>query len=495
MPNRVMKGVAWSTIGVVVRNVVAFLQIVILTRILPREDFGVIAIATLFVHFTQLFLDMGISVGIMHFRDISKRVYSSLFWLNVLTGVLLTAVLFGVTPLLTAKYDSPDLTHVLRLLCFTLLLNALGSQQRVVCQKLLRFKLMAIVEIAGAVVTFGVAVSTAMAGCGVYSLAYSSLAGAAVINLTFLIVGVVGDSRVGWHFNLRETFPFLKIGVYNMGGSLLDFLARELDIFIVSNTLGLDFLGVYNIAKRIPATIFSFVQPVLQKVAVPLLAEINNDVAAMRSKSGLMERAVSMGIVPIYAVIAALAPMVIYYVFGGQYVDGAPVLMAFCVVYAIAAVTSTISMAQVPLGRTDIGLYWTVFRIASVAVVYFVCAQFGVEVFLCGVAGLALVHLVVMWWMQGRPLLKMPLKEYVGNMIVPAGVSLLLAVGILVLNIAPSNLLFGIGAGVVFVVVYGAMMLLWQRSEVVGILQTLGMSPQVIAKIEALPMGKRNVKK
>ena len=97
-------GAAWTTVSTVVRSVVSLLQVSILTRFLDKADFGIVAIAVLFTGFTSLFLDLGISIGILHKQNISRKEYSSLFWLNIFTGILLTAILIFIAPL--AKFSA-----------------------------------------------------------------------------------------------------------------------------------------------------------------------------------------------------------------------------------------------------------------------------------------------------------------------------------------------------------------------------------------------------
>ena len=90
---------AWTTTSTVVRSIVSLLQVSILTSYLPKEDFGIVAICNLFIGFSQIFLDLGISVGILHKQDITKEQYSSLFWLNIIMGILITAALCFASPI------------------------------------------------------------------------------------------------------------------------------------------------------------------------------------------------------------------------------------------------------------------------------------------------------------------------------------------------------------------------------------------------------------
>ena len=104
-----INGVAWTTISTIVRSVVQLLQVSILTRFLEKSDFGIVAIATLFVGFSSIFLDMGISIGILHKQDISRNEFSSLFWLNLLSGIILTTILMVVAPYISHAYSEPEI--------------------------------------------------------------------------------------------------------------------------------------------------------------------------------------------------------------------------------------------------------------------------------------------------------------------------------------------------------------------------------------------------
>ena len=116
MANRISRGIFWTTLGTVSRNVVGLLQVAILTRFLLKEEFGIIAIANIFLTFTNLFLDMGMAEGVMYKQDISKREYSSIFWLNIFFGVILTLMLFVLSPYLTKSYSSNMLYNIFKLI-------------------------------------------------------------------------------------------------------------------------------------------------------------------------------------------------------------------------------------------------------------------------------------------------------------------------------------------------------------------------------------------
>lgn len=194
-----MQGMMWTTASTVIRSIVSLLQISILTSFLSKEDFGVVAICNLFIGFSHIFLDMGISVGILHKQDITKNQFSSLFWLNIFSGVLLTCILCCISPLVAKAYNDPILVNLLILLSLTVFFSSIGAQHRTVQQKLMRFRYISFVEIATSFLTLGVAVYLVMNGYGVYSLIYSTMFNALFSNSVFLILGLLKDHNISFH--------------------------------------------------------------------------------------------------------------------------------------------------------------------------------------------------------------------------------------------------------------------------------------------------------
>lgn len=453
MSRRIISGLGWTTASSIMRNVVALLQIAILTRFLDKADFGIVAIANMFVAFTTLFLDMGVSAGIIHKQNISKSEYSSLFWLNILFGVGLTALLFFLVPFITSQYPSDNLAKVVRLICFTILFSALGAQQRTYCQKMTYFKRMSIIDTFSSIVTFVVALVTAIKGCGVYSLAYSTLAGSFALNLAYYIVGLVKDSKIVFHFSFRETIPFLKIGIYQVGSSILDFFTRELDIIIVSYTLGLEFLGVYDIAKRVPTSLFTFILPIVNRVFAPILAEVNENKIVLKKMYIKLAKTMSWVSFPMYMLLAAISPTILTIIFGLEYIDGVFVMMIFSLKYAFSGVNTICGALQVATGRTDIGLKWTVYSIFSTALVYYVSAQWGIGVFLFSMLVLIFINVLILWIIQFKPMVDISWGGYLSIFYRSFIICLLLSM-LIYLIYNQSSIVYVVCASIVYLFLY-----------------------------------------
>jgi len=54
-------GIKWTTLGTIGRSVFQLLQIARLTRFLPKEAFGLIAMALFVIQFSNIFVNMGMA--------------------------------------------------------------------------------------------------------------------------------------------------------------------------------------------------------------------------------------------------------------------------------------------------------------------------------------------------------------------------------------------------------------------------------------------------
>lgn len=399
------KGVAWTTAATIVRSVVSLLQVAILTRFLEKSDFGIVAIATLFLGFTQIFLDLGISAGIMHKQDTTPQQYSSLFWLNIITGTLLTTVLCACSPLVAKAYKEPELVRIISLLSFTVFFSALGSQHRTLQQKKMRFMYIAIIEIVAAVLSLTLAIVLAVNGVGIYSLVFANLFQTALSGLLFLGIGLYKDRNISFHFNFRETYDYLKIGVFSIGSHVLDYFSRELDIFIISATLGKEVTGVYSLCKKLVVAVYGAVTPIVTKVITPIFAILQQEKERIKQVYYDVVESLALINMPIYCLIAVFSMGILKYLYGDQYTDGALVLAFTALTYGVNTTGNPVGSLQIALGRTDTGFYWTIIRIIATSIAIFIGAQFSVDAIALSLLVLNFVVNPLFWRITIKPLI------------------------------------------------------------------------------------------
>lgn len=423
-----INGAAWTTVSTVVRSIVSLLQVSILTGFLDKSDFGIVAIALLFIGFSNIFLDLGISIGILHKQVITKNEYSSLFWLNIFMGLSLTIFLMLLAPIISEYYNDSELIGVLQLLCLSLFFSSIGNEHRTVQQKKLRFKTISFIEITSSLLTIMFAVFLAYNGFKVYSLVYSTLFSVLFPNLLFLLIGIIQDRIICFHFSFNETTPFLRIGGYNVAAQVLDYFSREIDVIIISATLGKEILGVYSLCKKLVVSLFSAIAPVYNKVLVPLLAKLQENKEHARSVLYDVVESVSITNSPIFVSVSIFPVFIITFLYGNNYVDGAIVLSLIAINYGYISPASSASSIQIAFGRTDLGLYWTCFRIVLYAIAAYIGSSVSIEGMVLAILICNILLSPVEWLITIRPIIGGKFLNYYMISYRPFFLSILMAI-------------------------------------------------------------------
>src|SRR5690606_38830746 len=166
---KAIKGIKWTTLSTIMLTLCALLKISILARLLDKSDFGLMAIITFVMGFVDLFMDMGISIAILHKQKISKNEYSSLFWINFIFSIAVYLIILVITPFIADFYDEEILRKLIPLTGASIIIVAIGRQFKTILQKDLNFKRIAVIEIISAVISLVAAVVLAIKEFGILS--------------------------------------------------------------------------------------------------------------------------------------------------------------------------------------------------------------------------------------------------------------------------------------------------------------------------------------
>ena len=78
----------------------------VLSRMLNPTDFGLVGMVTAFTGILFLFRDFGLSSATVQREKVTEEQRSTLFWINVLVGVVLTLLTLVVAPLVVRVYHA-----------------------------------------------------------------------------------------------------------------------------------------------------------------------------------------------------------------------------------------------------------------------------------------------------------------------------------------------------------------------------------------------------
>lgn len=401
-----ISGVKWTTLSTVTLAMVGLIKIAILARFLDTGDFGLMALVSFVLGFTNLFMDMGLTSAILHKQNISENEYASLYWINVVFSFVLFGILSFIGPIIADFYKEPELSVLIPIMAICIIFSALGNQFKTIEQKSLNFKYIAIAEIIGGVTSMVVGIVLAIMGYGVYSLVYAALTQYSISNAIYFIKGM-NERGLLLHFRYEETKPFLRIGIYQVGGQMVNYFNRDIDILLIGKFFGSEVLGGYSLAKQLVRKPIAIINPIINRVGMAVFPRFQHDHHRLRSYFLRLFNAIGSLNAMVYGCIAICAYWLVLLLYGSDFLHIVPYVQLFTLVTYLRLLAGNVGILVITTGRTDYEFYWNLITlIVTPATIYF-GALYSVEVIILSLGVMQLVFLIPSWYMFFYKLINM----------------------------------------------------------------------------------------
>ncbi len=428
LKKQAIRGIKWTTLSSVSLAITQLLKISVLARFLDKTDFGLMAIVMVVLGFTNLFVDMGLTSAILHKQNITKNQYASLYWINFVFSFVLFIVVWFISPFVASFYNQPELITLIPLMALTIVFSAFGRQFKVIEQKELNFRFISLVDIVGSILSLIFAIFLAYYGYGIYSLVYSVILLQIISNTAFLIKGI---KRIGikLHFALAETRPFLKIGIYQVGGQIINYFNRDLDILIIGKFFGTEILGSYSLAKQLVRRPLQIIDPVITKVGLGVFPKYQND---NKRLSELFSKVLTIlgGInIVVYGTILLLAPYIVRLLYGNNFEDIIILVQLFTIIVYLRSLGGQAGVLVVTKGRTDVDFYWNIINLIIFPVFIYIGSQYSIIWVIINIAVMQIFMTIPAWFFFYKRLINMSFNMYIKPIVIPmllSGIVLLL---------------------------------------------------------------------
>lgn len=184
-----LRGIGWTTAARLIRVLLLFVISAILARLLTPNDFGLLAMVTVFSNFIFVFGDFGFSTALVQKKELSEGLLSSVFWIGLGLGALLTISLAACAPLIAAFYSEQRLIPIVVVLSSSLFFQSCGNVQKALLTKRMDFKALAIISVSALGTSGAIGIFLAFAGFGVWSLVW------------YTVLGTIASSALYWIFS------------------------------------------------------------------------------------------------------------------------------------------------------------------------------------------------------------------------------------------------------------------------------------------------------
>ena len=348
---KALTGINWSVLSQVGRQALSFIIGVVLARLLSPREFGLLAMVTVISGFALSFMELGFGAALVQRQDAREEHLSSVFWVNVISGLVMTLLFAAAAPLVARFYGEPLLLPLTLLLATNFVIYAFSIVQRVLMVKALDFRALAVVEVGSVAVAGAVAVAMAVAGLGVWSLAANYLLATVVATALFWGLGRWRPERA---FEWGAVKDLLGFSSHYLGTKTLSYWTRNADNLLIGRFIGSSALGLYSKAYAVLMLPLLNVSRTVERVMFPSLSTIQDDRPRVKRVFLRMARAVALVTFPVFTGMAVVAEPFVLGVFGAQWAGMIPLVQVLCVLGVAQSVIRLDGNLYLSQGRADL---------------------------------------------------------------------------------------------------------------------------------------------
>jgi len=346
------RGLLWTGIEKILVQGVGFVQGIVLARLLCPADFGLTAMLGIFLAVAGIFADSGFGVALVQDRTFTREDERKVMCFGLAVSGSLYAVLFFAAPYVAAFYAEPRLIAILRVLALTLVLGAPCGIASARLQRTERFGPMARANTMASLLIAGCAVSLAWLGCGVWTLVWASVTGAAA--RTVLMWGMAwGIAAPGETPSPGNFVRLLRYGWKLAASYLLSTVYGSVIPLVIGKMQTPTAVGLYARASTWSLLPGNIVTEMTGRVSFPKMVESRDradELRRVRNRFAWLGMALQL---PALAVLWLFTKPIIGFVFGSQWIDCVPYLRILIVGAVWWPLSNQNGVALGACGRSD----------------------------------------------------------------------------------------------------------------------------------------------
>lgn len=336
---------------------VSFGVMAYLARVLDKSDFGLLAISATLIGIIETVALSGIGEYVIfyHGKD-EKEVTNSAFWLNFwLTVVVCFAVLIAA-PFWADFYKDDMINRIIWMLLVGFFFNMLSSISVAQFRKTLDYKPLVMIQTIFGTISQLSQIAFALLGFGVYSLA---LPHAVITPVMAMVLIYKSGFRPSVNMHTEHWGRIFGYTKHVIGGRVLGKFVNEGDTLIVGKFLGMELLGVYNLAFRFAHLFFANFLPIITNVTMPVFSQLRDNLPRLRHNFTRSLKLISFVTIPVITFQILFAEPLINLIYGPKWHDAVipfQILSLFVLFKSVGSPTSGLYNAT---GNPQIGFYFS----------------------------------------------------------------------------------------------------------------------------------------
>lgn len=361
--NRFIKSTGFILFSAWVKRILGIISLFVLARYLSPNDYGVVAIGVLMLRFFEVITEAGTNQYILSRTVLDRSDIYTAWTLKLLTRLLVSILLIGLSPLLSQFFENDDLIYVFLALAFVPILNGLESPSIILLSRQLHYGKLALCGLVSKTISFSVALYLAV----VYQNYWALIIADITFALTMLVLSyLIANDRPKLSLqNWRKQWSYSKWLLYK---SITGYTRSKFDLILISKIFSSYDFGLYSMAKQIVLLPYTMIAEPISNSMLTLINERKNETEHTNKLLLVLMTLMFSTMLPVVILVVFYSPLVIPKILGEQW-DGAIILIQIMIVLSlIESINSVIVAAMNALQMVK-----TIFNINFITLLLTVC--------------------------------------------------------------------------------------------------------------------------
>ena len=408
--NQFISGSFWKITETVAAKGVSFIVSLILARILSPDDYGIIAITTIFTNLSDVLIDGGFSTTLIRKKEVDELDYNCAFVASLSIAIVLYAVMFLFAPVIAEYYKEPILNSVLRVIGLVLFIQAFSSTRNAIIHRNMSFKLLFYCNVIGSVISGVIGIASALMGLGVWALVIQQLSQQLIVTILLFV-------KLHWKFEckfewkrFKELFSF-SIGV--MGASLLSSIGSSLYNLVIGKIYSVKDLGYSDKGGQLPMQVSLYTFSAMSSVLLPTLSTYQDNMETFKRVQRKVVGMTAYMVFPLMIGLAVTSEDLIVVLLTDKWLPALWIMRFSCIYYIATPFYLVNIQVFYALGHGFKRIQFEVIRLVLLSI-GFTVFSFGLK---CNISQLAFINAIIacvisiLTYMEVRKILLYKLNE------------------------------------------------------------------------------------
>ncbi len=350
---KVVTNVGWKFAERCGNSGINFIISIVLARILTPEEYGTVALVTVFITILQVFTGSGFGNALIQKKNADDLDFSTVFYFQLVFSLFLYGTLFFVAPYIAAFYGDMVFIPLIRVLGLKVVVSGIVNVQSAKTSRSMQFKKFFYATLSGTLLSAVVGIGMAYAGFGVWALVGQTLTVTAV---NALVLWIIVDFRPKWIFSFERLKSLFSYGWKVLVSNIVETLYSNLRTLIIGKVYSTEDLAYYNKGASFPNLVINNLNTSINAVLLPTMSQIQDTRERLKNATRKAIRVSSYLIWPCMIGLFVCAEPLVELLLTEKWLPCVPFLRMFCITYAFKPIeTANVSAIQA-VGRSDIYL-------------------------------------------------------------------------------------------------------------------------------------------